>query len=322
MDRRRFIAGGLVLVPLGSYAQQIAKTPKVGVLYTAAAPRAASIDTLIQGLRDLGYIDKQNIALEFRSASGKPEAFPALAAELVRLDAKVMIAIGPAAIRAARASSNEIPIVAMDLESDPVRSGLVRSLARPGGNVTGLFLDFPELAAKWLELLKTAAPGIRRVGVLWDSTTGPSQLDAVKAAAPRYALDLQILEVRSADDFEAALKSALSGGSKAIVMLSSPIISLKSQFLADFTVTNRLSAISAFREFADVGGLMSYGPDLWDFYRRTASYVDKILRGAKPGDLPIEQPTKFELVINLKTAKALGLTIPQSLLVRANEVIQ
>jgi putative ABC transport system substrate-binding protein len=210
----------------------------------------------------------------------------------------------------------------LDLESDPVENGWVRSLARPAGNITGLFLDFPDLAGKWLELLLAAAPGRNRVGVLWDSTTGSAQLAAARSAAQRFKIDLQVLEIRHSDDIEGALRRGMGAGSTALVALSSPLVSGSSKSIAEFATQNRLPAISAFREFAESGGVLSYGPNLREFYLRAAFFVDKILRGAKAADLPIEQPTKFELLINLKTAKALGLTIPQSLLLRADEVIQ
>jgi len=324
MDRRTFIgtvAGGLLAVPRVADAQQAGKRPVVGVL-TTDARRSLTIPILVQGLGDLGYVDGKNIVIEIRSAGGKPEAFRGLAAELVQLKVDVIFAAGPAAIRAASDATTAIPIVALDLETDPVQAGWVRSLARPGTNITGLFLDLPDLAGKWLELLREAVPGIRRLGLLWDSTTGSAQLIAAKAAAQRFALDPMVMEVRSPDDFDAALRAGVTAGSRAIVMLSSPNIYQASKQIADFVVKNRVPAISPFRSFADAGGLMAYGPKFDDFSRRAARYVDKILKGAKPGDLPIEQPTTFELVINMKAAKALGLTIPQSLLLRADEVIQ
>ena len=242
--------------------------------------------------------------------------------ELVQRKVDIIFASGPAAISAARDATSVAPIVAMDLETDPVEAGWVKSLARPGGNLTGLFLNLPGLAGKWLELLKAAAPGIRRVGVLWDSTTGSAQLTAAKAAAPAFALELQIMEVRGDEEIDAALTAGVGAGARALLMLSSPAISNRQKKIADFALRNRLPAISAFRIFAEAGGLLAYGPNVNDMRRRAASYVDKILKGAKLGDLPIEQPTKFEMVINLSTAKALRLTIPQSLLVRADEVIQ
>ena len=324
IDRRTFIAtvaGGLFAALRIAEAQQAQKPPVVGVLITDAKSNI-SLPILIEGLRDLGYADGKTIALEIRSAGGKPDALPALAVELVQRKVDVLYATGPAAIRAARDATTVVPIVALDLESDPVQAGWVRSLARPGGNLTGLFLDLPGLTGKWLELLREAVPGIRRVGLLWDSTTGSAQLTAAKAAAQGLGLDLRVMETRSADDLDRALRSGVSAGSRALVLLSSPLVSTRSEQIADFVVGNRLPAISPFRKFADAGGLMSYGPDFNDFRQRAATYVDKILKGAKPGDLPIQQPTKFEMVINLKAAKALGLKVPRTLLERADEVLR
>jgi putative tryptophan/tyrosine transport system substrate-binding protein len=324
IDRRTFIAtvaGGLFAALRIAEAQQVQKPPVVGVLITDAKNNI-SLPILIEGLRDLGYADGKTIALEIRSAGGKPDALPALAVELVQRKVDVLYATGPASIRAARDATVVVPIVALDLESDPVQAGWVRSLTRPGGNLTGLFLDFAGLAGKWLQLFREAVPGLRRVGLLWDSTTGSAQLAAAKAAAEGLAIDLQVLEVRSADDFDPALRAGVSAGARAVVLLSSPLISTGSRQIADFVVKNHLPAISPFRRFAEAGGLMSYGPNFDDFRLRAASYVDKILKGAKPADLPVEQPTKFELVLNLKTAKALGLTMPQSILIRADEVVQ
>jgi len=312
--------GLLTALPIAE-AEQGQKLPVVGVLITDTRGNL-SLPILIQGLRDLGYVDGKNIVIAVKSAGGKPDALPALAAELVQRRVDVLYVTGPAAIRAARGATAEAPIVALDLESDPVQAGWVRTLARPGGNLTGLFLDLPGLTGKWLELLREAVPGIRRVGLLWDSTTGSAQLTAAKAAAQGLGLDLRVMETRSADDLDGALRSGVSAGSRALVLLSSPLVSTRSEQIADFVVGNRLPAISPFRKFADAGGLMSYGPDFNDFRQRAATYVDKILKGAKPGELPIQQPTKFEMVINLKAAKALGLKVPRTLLERADEVLR
>ncbi|MEO8133901.1 MAG: ABC transporter substrate-binding protein [Betaproteobacteria bacterium] len=324
IDRRTFVgtvAGGLLGAPFIADAQQAGKLPVVGVLVNNAAG-SVTLDAFTKGLRDLGYVAGKNIIIDIRSADGKPGALPGLAADLVQRGVDTIFASGPAAIRAARDATAVTPIVAMDLETDPVEAGWVKSLARPGGNLTGLFLNLPGLAGKWLELLKAAAPGIRRVGLLWDSTTGSAQLAAAKSAAPAFAIDLQVMEVRRGEEIDAALRAGVGAGSRALVVLSSPAISNHQQRIADFALKNRLPAISPFRIFTDAGGLLAYGPDFNDMRRRAASYVDKILKGAKLGDLPIEQPTKYEMVINLKTAKALGLTIPQTLLLRADEVIQ
>ncbi|MEO7133591.1 MAG: ABC transporter substrate-binding protein, partial [Vicinamibacterales bacterium] len=276
-------------------------------------------------LRDLGYVEAQNILLEYRSAAGGQEQLPVHAMELVRRNVDVIYAIGPTAVRAARNATTVIPIVAIDLESDPVASGLVRSLNRPGGNLTGLFLDLPELTGKWLQLLREAVPRVKDVGVLWDAGTGSTQLAALKVAARGLVIALQVLEFQGPDDLHAALGAGLSGGVKALVVLTSPVMfSLNStKRVGMFALANRLPTIAPTRRIPDAGGLMSYGPDLaGDLYRRAAPFVDKILKGAKPADLPVEQAKKFEMVINLNAAKALGLTIPQSLLLRADEVIQ
>jgi putative tryptophan/tyrosine transport system substrate-binding protein len=327
MDRRTFIGGvacGILVGPLAVEAQQPRKMPVVGVLLATALTTGMNVQTIAalrNGLRDLGHVEGQDIVLELRSAGGKPEALGGLAEELVQLNAAVICAFGPAAVRAASAATRTIPIVALDLETDPVQAGWAQSLAHPGRNITGLFLNLSTLTGKWLELLRAAIPAIHRIALLWDSTTGVGQLTAMKVAAQSVGIDLEILEIRSTDDVNAALRAVVSGGSKAMAMLSSPIVRNSSKQIAEFTAKNRLPAISRFRPFADFGGLMFYGPDLQDFFGRCAIYIDKILKGAKPGDLPIEQPIKFEFVINMKTAKALGLSIPQSLLLRADEVI-
>ena len=326
MDRRAFIgaiAGGLLAAPLAAAAQQPVKVQVVGVLYPGnfAGP---ILDNAREGLRDLGYIDGKNIAFEVRFASGKPETLPGLAADLVRRKVDVLLTIGPGALGAARDATRAIPIVAVDLESDPVQAGFARNLAQPGGNITGYFLDQPGLAGKWLELIGEAVPGTRRIAVLADRTTGPWQLASIKRAAEKLRIELQVLEVRTPGDLDQALGAAVKGGSLALVTLSSPLFDdrTNTKQIAEFTMEHRLPAISLFRRFADAGGLMSYGPNQMEYYKRVPVYIDKVLKGAKPGDLPIEQPTKFDLVINLKTANTLGLTIPQSLLVRADELIQ
>ena len=321
MDRRIFMACAAVglLSNAARLTAQEKKSPVVGFLALLGVNTQRQMrDTL----RELGYIEGRNIVIRERLANGAPERLAALAVELVRTDVDVIVATGPQAVRAAKQATNRIPIVALDLETDPVQSGLAQSLARPGNNMTGCFLDLPELAGKWLELLETAAPTSRPVGVLWDSTSGDWQLTAVRGASRRYGLELFTIAVHRAEDLEAALRKAIDDGLKSVVILSSPITSVGSERLAEFMRISRIPAISPFRAFADRGGLMSYGPDLPGFARLATTYVDKILKGAKPADLPIQQPTKFELVINLKIAKSLGLTIPQSLLLRADDVIQ
>jgi putative ABC transport system substrate-binding protein len=326
MDRRTFLgalASGLLTAPLAVEAQPAGKVPMVGVLGPGAGPRSRTTDTTRQGLHDLGYVQGQTIAFDVRFSAGKPEALPGLAADLARRKVDVILAIGPAATRAAGNATRTIPIVALDLESDPVQAGFARSLAQPGGNITGCWLDQPGLTGKWLELIGEAVPGTRRIAVLVDRTTGPWQLAAIKAAAEKLRLDLQVLEVRSSEETEHVLKAAVMGGSRPLVQLSSPLFSApRARRIAEFTTKHRLPSISPFRSFAETGGLMAYGPSEAEYGKCPTVYIDKILKGAKPGDLPIEQPTKFELVINLKTAKALGLTIPPSLLQRADQVIE
>jgi putative ABC transport system substrate-binding protein len=330
VDRRAFIgivAAGLLVEAHVTSAQQPRKIPVIGILHSTPDSSASgqTVATFRRGLRDLGYVEGQDILLEYRSAAGGQEQLPVHATELVRRSVDVIYAIGPTAVQAARNATAAIPIVAIDLESDPVASGLVRSLNRPGGNLTGLFLDLPELTGKWLQLLREAVPRVKEVGVLWDAGTGSTQLAALKVAARGIAITLQVLEFRGPDDLNAALEAGLSGGVKALVVLSSPVMfSLNStKRVGMFAMANRLPTIAPTRRIPDAGGLMSYGPDLaGDLYRRAAPFVDRILKGAKPADLPVEQPKKFELVINLSAAKALGLTVPQSLLLRADEVIQ
>jgi len=327
MDRRRFlltsVAGSLLAARLAVGAQQAGRMPTVGILKTGPGLRGFTADMARQNLRDLGYVEGQTIAFDVRGAGGRPEAFPGLAADLVRRKVDVILAAGPAAIRAARSATSTIPIVALDLESDPVQAGFARSLAQPGGNLTGYFLDQPGLTGKWLELISEAVPGVRRIAVLVDSTTGPWQLAAIKAAAEKVRIKLQVLEVRTSGQLDNVLGAAAKGGSQALVQLSSPLFDRpRAKLIAEFAAKYRLPAISMFRSFAEAGGLMAYGPNEAEYQQRPAVYIDKILKGAKPADLPIEQATKFDFVINLKTAKALGLKIPPSLLARADQVIE
>jgi putative ABC transport system substrate-binding protein len=314
---------GLMLAPLAAGAQQAAKVPRIGFLYpgttTAATPRIAA---LLDGLRGLGYVEGQHLAVVSRVAEGKADRLSPLAAELVSMKVDVILAASSPAVRAARTATTTIPIIALDFEMDPVESGLVASLARPGGNLTGVFLDFPEFAGKWLELLKEAVPRLSRVAVFWDPATAPVQLRAVEAAGKALGLQLQILEVRSPANLEEAFRSASQGSARGLVALSSPVFGVNPKPVADLALRHRLPAIMIFTEFPHTGGLMAYGPNLLDMFRHAGVFVGKVLQGRKPADLPVERPTRFELVVNLKTAKALGLTLPQSILVRADQVLQ
>ena len=326
IDRRTFLAAlglGALTSSRAAQAQQAGKVPVVGVMIPSVGPRAATVDTARQGLRDLGYVDDKTIAFELRFAGGKPETFPGLAADLVQRKVDVLFAISPAAVRAAKDATSTIPIVGLDLESDPVAAGFARSFAQPGGNITGCFLDQSGLTSKWLELMGQVVPDARRIAVLRDPSTGPWQLAAIKVAAEKLGMELQVLEIRSAGELDNALQVGVKGGSRALVQLSSPLFdSSFAARIADLTAKHRLPAISMFRSFAEAGGLMSYGPNRREYYKRLPVYIDKILKGANPADLPIEQPTKFDFVVNLKTAKMFGLTIPRSLVARADQVIQ
>ena len=328
MKNRRDFANALVLAllsaPTLSRAQTGQRLPVVGALYPFLNIRSPVADALALGLRELGFVEGQNLIFENRFAPGKPELFPSLAAELVKLKVDLIFAVGPTAVKAAREQTGEIPIVAYDLETDPVQAGWARNLARPGGNLTGLFMDIPALAGKWIELLRSVAPGIRLIGLLWDSTTGPAQLEAAKAAAQGFGIEVHVMAVRGSEGVAAALKAGIGAGIKALVVLGSPELSRTPviKLVNDFAARNRLPTVSPFRAYAEGGGLMSYGANLKDFYPRFGAFVARILRGAKPGDLAIELPSKFEFVVNLKAAKALGLTMPQALLLRADEVIQ
>ena len=325
--RKLFIATlglGLLAAPLAADAQQPGKVARIGILPPGPlAVRLHLWDAFRQGLRDLGYVEGQNIVLVFPSAEVRPERLTDLAAELVRLKVDVIVTAATVGTQAAQQATRTIPIV-MAFITDPVETGLVTSLARPGGNITGLSFLSPELYGKRLQLLKEVVPGLSRTAVL----SGPTNLDVanqvreLKTAAGALGVQLQILEVRSADDFEKAFQAATRGRAGALLTLDDSLTYSYRPRIVEFAAKHRLPAIYGVREVVDAGGLMSYGASLLDLYRRAATYVDKILKGAKPADLPVEQPTKFELVINLKTAKALGLSIPHSVLIRADQVIQ
>jgi putative ABC transport system substrate-binding protein len=326
MRRRDFIkgiAGSATVWPLATRAQQARKVPIVGFLHPGFAdPGSPIFDALGQGLRDAGYIDGETVKIEARWARGKPEVLAQLTRELIQLHADVLVAAARPSIEAARAATTDLPIVANDLESDPVASGYVASLARPGGNLTGLFLDAPSLCGKWLQQINDIVPAVKKIAVLWDATTGTYQLDAIKAVASTASIDLVIMEFRDNAGLDSALESGLKQGPQAVIQLGSPLIRQAGTRTAEILSARRIPGISQFRTFPDGGGLMSYGPDLIYLYRRIGPIVGKILHGVRPADLPIERPSKFELVINLKAAKALGVKIPSSLLAGADEVIE
>ena len=329
VQRRQWLIAAVALLakPLGADAQQAAKVARIGYLSPNRAATPHVRDAFLQGLRDVGYVEGRNVAIEYRDAEGKVERLPTLAAELVALKVDVIVTENSTlAARVAKQATTTIPIVFTSV-GDAVESGLVISLARPGGNVTGLSNLGPELVGKRLELLKQAVPGLDRVAVLWlpgalGERTDKEMLAAADVAARALGVQLQFVEARSADEFARAFSDMSSARAGALTVLPSNMFVRERRRLVDLAAKNRLPAVYTSREFVDAGGLMSYGAHQPDLFRRAATYVDKILKGAKPGDLPIEQPTKFELVINLKTAKDLGLTIPPSVLARADDLIQ
>jgi putative tryptophan/tyrosine transport system substrate-binding protein len=317
VDRRRFLLtslAGVLAAPRAVEAQQTGKIARIGYLglHRAAAPHLG--EAFLQGLRDLGYVEGRNVVIEYRDAEGKSERLPALAAELVALKVDVIVAPSTPNALAAKQATRTLPIVFASV-SDPVSSGLVTSLARPGGNVTGLSDLTPELVGKCLEQLKQAVPGISRVALLWQpgafgERTEKDMLKAAEVAARALGVRLQFVAARGPDDFDRAFSEMTRARAGALTVLPTAMFFNQRRRLVDLAAKNRLPTVFPYRESVDVGGLMAYGPDISDLWRRAATYVDKILKGAKPADLPIEQATKFELVINLKTAKALGLTIP------------
>ncbi len=325
MDRRAFlgtVAGGLFAAPLAAGAQPGVRIPRIAVL--GLTPIADPLrGALKQGLGESGYTEGQNVAIEYRDAGGRPERLAEIADDLVRPNVvHLVFARGAGTVAAAKRASSRIPIVAVDLESDPVATGFVRSLAAPGGNITGVFLDLPEVSAKQLQMLKEIIRSLPRVAILGDPLLNAPQFQATEVAARALTIQPQVLHLRSSEEIDAALEGASRGRASAILLLSSPLVFHHRMALGQLTAKRRLPAISMFPEFAQAGGLIAYGPSLVEAFRLAGARAGQILRGANPGDLPIERPTKFELVINLKTAKALGLTIPQSLLQRADQVIE
>jgi len=325
IDRRMLlacVAAVLLATPLAADAQEAKPVPRVAWLGNGSmAASRGNLDSFRAGLRDLGYVEGQSIVIESRFADGKLERIQALARELLALAPMVVVAAGPQALRAFKRATVSVPVV-MAIVGDPVEEGLVASLARPGGNLTGLAFQVRALTMKRLELLKEAVPRVTRVAVLWEPSGSPTSYKPAETAARALRLRPQFLEVRGPADLEPAFNSATTKRVEALLVLASPFFYAHRQTVVDLAARRRLPATYEDKSFVEVGGLMSYGPNFIDMQRRAAIYVDKILKGAKPADLPVEQPTKFELVINLKTAKALGLSIPHSLLHRADEVIQ
>jgi putative tryptophan/tyrosine transport system substrate-binding protein len=328
MERRTFMAmltGGIVVAPLVAEAQQAPKIVKIGVLFVSdPAVVAHFLEAFRQGLRELGYVEGKTFVLEVRSSGGRFERLPELARELVGLKVDVIVTPTDAAIAAVKRETQTIPIV-MAVSSDPVGTGFVASLARPGGNVTGLSSMSPELSGKRLELLREVVPGLSRVAFLWNPDVRGAMFDykETEGAARSLRLQLQSVEVPRAEDFDRAFSAITKERAQALIMpAGNPVGMANRGQIASFAQRNRLPSMYSQNEYVDAGGLMSYGPSTPDMFRRAATYVDKILKGAKPADLPVEQPSKFELVINLKTAKQIGVTIPPNVLARADKVIK
>jgi putative ABC transport system substrate-binding protein len=318
------IAFVLALTGVVAQAQQPTKIPRIGYLsLNSPSTNPARIEAFRQGLRELGYVEGKNISIEYRYAEGNLARLPALAAELVRLKVEVIVTSSPSPTRAAKEATVTIPIVFAQ-DGDPVASGFVASLARPGGNITGLSTLAPELSGKRLELLKEVVPKLSRVAVFGSSTTSSTAptLKETELAAGAFKVQLQYLDVLDAKDIETAFRAASKGRVDAVLVLAGPVVFSQRAQIAELAVKSRLPAIYPQTEFTEAGGLVYYGANTPDMYRRAATYVNKILKGAKPSDLPVEQPTKFELVINLKAAKQIGPTIPPNVLARADKVIR
>jgi putative ABC transport system substrate-binding protein len=329
MQRREFITlfgGAAAAWPLGARAQQPAgRVYRMGYLGIASREQQLHlVKAFEEGLRNLGYRVGENVVIEYRFANGEMERLPALAADLVRLGVDIIVTGGNPITVAAMNATTTIPIVTPNM-ADPVSAGLVASLARPGGNVTGFALDTGvELNGKRLELLKETLPDLSRVGILWNPDFGPnrSRLTSMREATPTLGLMLVAVEARGLDAFEQAFATMVRERAQGFIVLGDSVLFNYRGQIAVMAIRNRLPAIAAAREFAEAGLLLTYGPNLQDLFRRSAVFVDKIFKGAKPADLPVEQPTKFELVVNLKTAKALGLDVPPAMLARAHEVIE
>jgi putative ABC transport system substrate-binding protein len=320
--RRRFVASLAAVAVANVAARQGAKRPRIVVLHPASVEGSTAYQHLVPRLAQLGYVDGKTMTVDVRSGNGVTSALPKLVTDAIASRPDVLIVVGPAAVRVAAAATKVIPIVAIDLESDPVAAGWMRTLARPDSNVTGLFLDLTGMSIKWLQLLREAAPGVRDVAFLWDASTGQAQLAATSDAAAKLGLAARTIAIDDWTRFEGVMTSAMKPRPGALIVLSSPVAFQFSAQLAQFTKAHRVPAISPFRPFAEAGGLMSYGPDLDLFFMRAPIMVDRILRGASPADIAVEQPVRYELVINDVAARDLGLALSRALLLRADEVIR
>jgi putative ABC transport system substrate-binding protein len=324
MKRRRFtqLFAAASLLPPAAHAQRNPESPKVGYIYTGSKAAAPSrINAVVEGLRASGFAPAQ-VELVVRVTDGDPDLLAPMLGEVIDKKISVFIANGPVVLRAARAASSALPIVAIDFESDPVAAGYAQSIARPGGSVTGVFLDFPNFAGKWIELLRECMPKLSRVALMWEAGTGPVQVDALNKTAKALDIQTDLLEVKARDDYTGAFAIAKDRGAGAAIMLSTPLVPASAKLLAELELRHKLPAITMFSEFPRTGGLMSYGANLQSATRQLGVLAGKVLAGTAPANLPIERPTKFELIVNLKTAEALGVSIPSAILAGADETIE
>jgi putative ABC transport system substrate-binding protein len=325
MLRREFlmvVGGAASALPLGAVAQQARKW-RIGFLHPGQSATVTNrIAAFREGLGASGLAAAADAEIVARIANGQLDQLPAMAADLVAQNVPAICAVAPSAIRAAREVTRSVPIIAMDLESDPVANGWTTSLAHPGGNITGIFLDLPDLSAKTLQLLREAVPSSTKIAVLWHPASGSLQLEAVRRAAAKLAVEVEVFEVSRVADFEAVFRAMAQSQSAGLLMLSSPLFAGNPRLLSDLALQNRLPAINNFPDFAENGGLIGYGPDLQSLFAQAGVLTRKVLEGAVIGDLPVERPTRFKLVTNLKTARMIGVTMPTSILLLADEVIE
>ena len=324
MKRRMFtqLLAGAVVLPSAAYSQGNPEAPKVGFIYTGPKQLAASrVDAIMNGLRASGHALPQ-VEMVMRVTDGDPAKIAPMTAEILARNVSVFLINGPAALKVAQAATRTVPLIVIDFETDPVVAGYAQSIARPGGNVSGVFLDFPNFAGKWIELLVECVPKLSRIAVMWDPATGPVQVDALRKTAGEIKIQLDILEVKVRGDYLGAFAVAKDRGAGAAIMTSAPLVPASVKDLADLSLRHKLPAITMFSEFPRTGGLFSYGPNLLGGVRQMGMMAGKVLAGTTPANLPIERPSKFELILNSHAAEALGLTIPTSVQVRADEIIE
>jgi putative ABC transport system substrate-binding protein len=318
--KRRALLAGLSAWPAIARAQAM---PRVGFLHPGKVdPTNMRLATFADGLRSKGYTDGKNVSIVVRAAEFDPNRVAQYAAELIDSKVDVLFAIGSKVIQEARQRTSTIPIVALDLESDPVASGFVKSLAQPGGNVTGLFFDFAEFSGKWLEIMGEIVPGLKSAGVIWDPATGKVQIDAATAVAKQRGVALEIIECAAPPAIEQGFQQAADKKVQAVLVLSSPVFGTVPQLVSAAALKHKLPTITMFPEFAEMGGLVAYGTDQRDLFRQSGEIVGRVLSGTRPADLPVERPTRILFAINMKTAATLGVTIPQVVLLRADQVIE